>query len=126
VALAPYFLPLFTLPLLLLRPVVPPPFDKVIDFLIGFTLAFHYVRLYNDLKTEQTDITKTGTIFSVFFAVAMNLVFLVVILAVVTGQYSMILEYFKVSWDRAKAAYQTIILAIRSVDIANLESLLGR
>jgi hypothetical protein len=126
VALAPYFLPLFTLPLLLLKPVVPSPFDQVIDFLIGFTLAFHYARLYNDLKTEQTDITKTGTIFSAFFSVAMNLVFLVVILAVVTGRYSMILEYFKASWERAKATYQTIILAIRSVDIANLESLLGR
>ena len=120
VALAPYFLPLFTLPLLLLKPVVPPPFDRAVDFLIGSTLAFHYVRLYIDLKTEQSDITRTGTIFSVFFSVAMNLVFLVVILAVVAGQYSLILEYFKVSWERAKATYQTIIQFIRSVDFEDV------
>lgn len=117
VALAPYFLPLFTLPLLLLRPVVPPPFDRVIDSLIGFTLAFHYVRLYNDLRVKQSDIVDTGIIFSVIFSVVMNLVFLLVILAVVIGQYSMIPEYFGASWERAKMAYQTIIQAIRSVDL---------
>ena len=120
VALAPYFLPLFTLPLLLLKPVVPPPFDRVIDFLIGFTLAFHYVRLYNDLKTTQTDITRTGTIFSFFFSVVMNLIFLVVILAVVTGRYAMIPEYFKTSWERTKATYQTVYEFIRSVDFEDV------
>jgi hypothetical protein len=120
VALAPYFLPLFTLPLLLLKPVVPPPFDRVIDFLIGFTLAFHYVRLYNDLKTTQTDITRTGTIFSFFFSVVMNLIFLVVILAVVTGRYAMIPEYFQTSWERTKATYQTAYEFIRSVDFEDV------
>jgi hypothetical protein len=121
VMLAPYFLPLFTLPLLLVKVVVPPPFDKIVDLLIGFTLAFHYVRLYNDLKVKQTDITETGTIFAVIVSVVLNLVFLLVILAVVTGQYSLIPEYFKASWERTKAAYQAIWEFIKSVDLANLE-----
>jgi hypothetical protein len=123
VVLAPFFLPLFTLPLLLLKPVVPPPFDQVVDFLIGFTLAFHYVRLYNDLKVKQSDIIDTGIIFSLVFSVVMNLVFLLVILVVVSGQYSMIPEYFKASWERAVTAYQAVYQAVRSFDLTDLESL---
>lgn len=125
VVLAPYFLPLFTLPLLLLKPVVPPPFDRVIDFLIGFTLAFHYTRLYNDLRVKQSDITDTGTIFSVVISVFLNLAFLLLILTVVTGSYSALPEYFKASIDRAKKAYQTLYQTIKSVDLTSLEWLPG-
>jgi hypothetical protein len=121
VKLAPYFLPLFTLPLLVVKLVVPPPFDKIVDFLIGFTLAFHYVRLYNDLKVTQTDITETGTIFSFIVSVFLNLFFLLLILVVVTGQLSLIPEYFKVSWERTKAAYQTTWEFIKSVDLSSLQ-----
>jgi len=121
--LAPYFLPLFTLPLLLLKPIVPPPFDKFIDFLIGFTLAFHYIRVIKDLRGKQSDITKTGTIFSAVVLVFLNLVFLVIILAVVTGNYSSILEYFKASFERTKEAYEVAYEAIQSVQLPNLEGL---
>jgi len=123
VFLAPYFLPLFTLPLLLLKPIVPPPFDKIIDFLIGFTLAFHYVRVIKNLHGEQSDITKTGTIFSAVVLVFLNLVFLVIILAVVTGNYSSILEYFKASFERTKEAYKVAYETIQSVQLPNLEGL---
>jgi hypothetical protein len=114
ISLAPYFLPLFTLPLLLLKPIVPAPFDNVVDFLIGFTLAFHCVQVINSLRVEQTDITKTGTIVSVPLLVFLNLIFLVVILAVVSGNYGGILDYFQASWERTKEFYNWAIELVKS------------
>jgi hypothetical protein len=123
VALAPYFLPTFTLPMLLIRAVVPPPFDKAVNFAIGFTLAFHYVRLIKDLLVKQSDITKTGIIFSAVSLICLNLVFLVVILAVVTGDYSSIVEYAKASFERTKVAYKTTYAIIKSIDLPTLDQL---
>jgi len=121
VALAPYFLPLFTLPLLLLEPVVPSPFDRIVDSLIGFTLAFHYVRLGKDLRVKQSDITDTGAIFSFFVSVFLNLVFLVVVLAAVTGNYSGILEYFRASFATTKEAYKIAYEIIKSWKLPTLQ-----
>jgi hypothetical protein len=126
VALAPYFLPLFTLPLLLLRPIMPPPFDRVIDFLLGSTLAFHYVRLIKDLRVKQTDITSTGCFFSFVFAIFMNLIFLLLILTVVTGGYSRLPEYVQASWNRTKAAYAAAYQAITTLQIPDLKGLFAR
>lgn len=123
VALAPYFLPIFTFPLLIVKPVVPSPFDKVVDFLIGVTLAFHYVRLLKDLLVKQTDITTTGTIFSAVFLIFLNLFLLVVILAVVSDNYSSIWEYFRSAFERTKVAYQATYEALRYVQLPSLEGL---
>jgi hypothetical protein len=123
VALAPYFLPTFTLPILLIRPIVPPPFDNIVNFMIGFTLSFHYVRLIKDLLVKQTDITKTGTIFSAVTLIFLNLVFLVGILAVVAGDYSSIPMYITASFERTKTAYEATYAAIKSQDLPTLDAL---
>ena len=117
VLLAPYFLPLFTLPLLLVKLVVPPPYDRVVDALIGFTLAFHYVRLFKDLRVKQSDITTAGTIFAAVVAIFLNLLFLVLILAVVTGTLAALPDYLTASIDRAKQAYVAVYEWIKSQEI---------
>lgn len=123
VALAPYFLPLFTLPLLSLKLIVSSPFDQVVDFLIGFTLAFHFVRLIKDLRVKQSDIVDTGTIFSVVVSVFLNLLFLIVVLTFVTESYSEIPAYIQASLDRTKEAYETTVQFIKSVQLPSLEGL---
>lgn len=110
ITLAPYFLPLFTLPFLLIKPFLPPPFDQVANFLIGFTLAFHYASLIAwEFRPSQPDFRSTGVIFSIVVTIFLNIVFLVVILGIVTGNYTGILDYFKNGFDRTVEAYKAVI-----------------
>ncbi len=117
VLLAPYFLPLFTLPLLLVKLVVPPPYDRAVDVLIGFTLAFHYVRLFKDLRVKQSDITTAGTIFAAVVSIFLNLLFLVLILALVTDTQASLPDYLTASIERAKQAYITVYEWVKSLEL---------
>jgi hypothetical protein len=111
IRLAPYYLPVLTLPLLLLKPFVLPAIRPVIDFMIGVTLGVHYAFLFQDFHGGQTDITKTGTIFSIIFTFLLNVVFLVIILCVVIDDYGAILDYFKDSFNRGIETYKAILQA---------------
>lgn len=103
--LAPYYLPLFTLPLLLLRPIAPGSLVKIVDLLIGVTYAFHLVTALREFGLHQTDVTRTGVIFSYAFVLTMHIVLLLIILLIVSGDYAGIAAYFRAAWVRAQAAY---------------------
>ena len=67
--LAPYFVPLLTLPLLPLRFFVQAQVRDIVDGLIGFTFAFHLAAFDLEFRQRkwglgQTDITHTGCIAS--------------------------------------------------------------
>ncbi len=104
-ALAPYFLPLFTLPLLLLRPLAPGFIVKIVDVLIGATYAFHLVTAIKEFGPHQSDVTRTGVIFSYVFVIVMHIVFLLIILLIASGNYAGIAAYFRAAWAHAQAAY---------------------
>ena len=92
VYLSPYYLPLFTIPFLLLRYFVDPPIQQAVEFLIGFTLAFHYTSLIDELLKQrfglgQADIRKTGVILSYVVIGILNLLSLVVIKAVLQEKW---------------------------------------
>jgi hypothetical protein len=108
--LAPYF-PLFTAPLLLIRPFLSPASTEVlvVDLLIGFTLACHYSGLLREFSPRQPDIAETGLLFSIGMAVVLNLVFLVIALCVVLNDYSRILDYFTVALTRTPEYYMTVL-----------------
>lgn len=125
-ALAPYYLPLFTIPFLLLKPIVLPPFHSLVDFFIGFTLGFHYVLFLNDFRLRQTDITKTGIIFSFVLTFFLNILFLVIILCVVINCYQCILDYFKASFLGAVDAYKAALEWLRSEAIPRAKDLVGQ
>lgn len=104
-ALAPYFLPLFALPLLLLRPFAPGSVVTIVDLLIGITYAFHLVTGILEFGLHQSDVKNTGVVFSYAFVILMHVVFLIIILLVVSGNYAGIAAYFRAAWARAQAAY---------------------
>jgi len=108
-ALAPYFLPLFTLPLLVLRPFAPDSVVKIVDLLIGITYAFHLVTAIKEFGLHQSDVTKTGVIFSFAFVILMHIVFLLIILLIVSGNYAGIAAYFRAVWARAQFAYSATL-----------------
>jgi hypothetical protein len=128
--LAPYYLPLLTIPFLIVKPIVIPEFHGVIDFLIGFTLCFYYVVFLKDFRLKQTDITKTGIIFSFVFTLFLNALFLVIILCVVIYCYVCILDYFKASLvgavDAYKAAWQWVLTELLPKVRLVLEQILER
>ena len=113
--LAPYYFPVFTIPLLIIKPIVFSSLHKIIDFLIGFTLAFHYVSLLREFRLIQTDITKTGVIFSFCVTCILNIIFLVITLCVVFNHYSNILNYFKSSFVRTLQSYKTVFEAWKAM-----------
>lgn len=108
ISLAPYYLPVFTIPLLIIKPLVSPSIRDVANFLIGFTLAFHYTSLLKEFSPRQDDIKKTGLVFSLCVTCIMNIIVLVIILCVVLEIYSDIPSYFERSFRKAIESYETI------------------
>lgn len=109
IRLAPYYLPVFTIPLLIIKPLVSPSIRDVANFLIGFTLAFHYTSLLKEFNLRQEDIKETGLVFSLCVTCIMNIIVLVIILCVVIDDYSGILSYFERSFKKAIESYETIL-----------------
>jgi hypothetical protein len=116
VTLAPYYLPLFTLPLLPLRLVMDSWPQALTDFLIGFTLAFHYASLIDELLMQrfglgQPDITNTGLIFSYVIIGLMNLVFLAIIKATLQEEWPStqhLVDFVTRSWESYVLIFQQI------------------
>jgi hypothetical protein len=86
--LAPYNVPIFTLPLLPARFLLPVSVAPVIDALIGFTLAFHYVGLLWEFRAFQTDLQKVGFTFSFSTSGILNIALLVFVLTVILENYA--------------------------------------
>jgi hypothetical protein len=109
IALAPYTIPLFTIPLLIARLFLPPPISLVLDFLIGFTLAFHLVGLCKEFRPRQTDLQRSGYAFSVSAVLIVNAIWLVVAVAVVIDDPAAIGTYFSDAIALAGEFYQQTV-----------------
>jgi hypothetical protein len=109
VALAPYFLPVFTIPLVIVKPLIFSSVHNIFDFLIGFTLAFHYLALLKEFRFRQPDIQTTGPVFSLVLTVTLNVIFLVIILSVVLGSFPSIRSYFENAIARTIESYTYIL-----------------
>lgn len=79
-ALAPYYLPLFTLPWLVLRPLFNPAFYPLVDVAIGLTLAFHVVALLKEFGLHQTDIQPYTLPLAFLITLFFNCIFIVLII----------------------------------------------
>jgi hypothetical protein len=114
IVLAPYFLPLFTIPLIIVKPFISSTVHNVIDFLIGFTLAFHFYGLYAEFRPRnQKDIQITGLVLSFVMTLLLNVIFLVIIFCSVLNEYPHIPKYLEDSFARTITTYQTVIQEVR-------------
>ena len=97
VNLAPYWLPLPLLLVLAARIIFRSLNTIVLGALLGASLAFHYRATYRAMRVEpeQTDFTKTGSLFSAVVIVGMNLIILVFVLFVLADDLAGILDYFR-------------------------------
>jgi hypothetical protein len=115
--LAPYYLPLLTLPPLLVKALAAPAFSRlgidfptllalVLDVLIGGSLAFHMVTTCKEMRPAQSDLREVGLLNSLVAVLLLNLMFLVLIIAVVTGSYEAYWAYVKDAAGATVGAYQ--------------------
>lgn len=119
ISLAPYYLPVLALPFLLVKPLAPPSRKNIIDFLIGFSLAFHYVALIGrEFRRDQPDIEGMGFWFSVGIVLLMNAIILVIVISGVLGNYSGVLEYLESAWLRTQESYTIARDALENSDLA--------
>jgi hypothetical protein len=114
VYLAPYYLPLFTLPLLPLRLVLSSFAGEAIDFLIGFSMAFHYVSLVYELLLQRLgqksgDVRRIGCLFSYVVIILFNLLSLALVKAVLHQHWPNVGEHLGGFLEQSREMYRGTI-----------------
>ncbi|MDP8298670.1 MAG: hypothetical protein P9L88_02020 [Candidatus Tantalella remota] len=111
IELSPYFVPLYTILLgvtfLVMRAMNQsfPHMSLIFIFLVGFTLAFHFVMTSEVLRIEQPDIMKSGFIFSLVLILVGNLV---ITMAVFSPVFDLsFVSFLKTSMAESVNIYQT-------------------
>jgi hypothetical protein len=120
IELSPYFVPIYTLLLgllfLLFRTldVGIPHMSSVFLFFVGVTLAFHFVMTTEVMKLQQSDIAKSGFIFSLVLIFIGNLI---VIMAVFSPIFSNIsfMGFLKSSVVYSRDIYQQLYSKILQI-----------
>jgi hypothetical protein len=118
IALAPYCFPLLTAPFLLAEPFaahLSATAKHVVDLLIGSTLGFHYVICAKQFRFYQKDLEQVGFIVSIGMTFTLMLIWLVIILAVVLGEYSSILDFFVNAFAHAPEYYREVFAWLQSL-----------
>jgi len=95
ITLAPYFFPFYTLICLGIYFIVRPSLRNYLIFIIGFTLAFHFLSTISSLKDKQTDLERTGKFFSWLVIYWMNLILLTFLLSLIWPQTFSWVDFWK-------------------------------
>jgi len=111
IELSPYFVPIYTVLLgpafLILKWIgIEIPFMSIIFiFLVGFTLAFHFVMTSDALRLRQPDIIKSGVLFSLVFILVANLVVIMIVFCPFFSDLSFA-DFIKASWSNTTGIYR--------------------
>ncbi|MDA3814537.1 MAG: hypothetical protein PF570_09845 [Candidatus Cloacimonetes bacterium] len=98
ITLAPYFIPTFALLLLPLYLIINAEFYKYFYAVMGFFTSYHVFSTLQEFGFHQTDITKTGKVFSCIFLISANIVCYGFLITFVIGG-------FKFSWIFIKGGF---------------------
>lgn len=109
ITLAPYYLPVLTLPLLMMRPFVTFSVLSVVDVLIGISLGFHYYGLLEEFEARQPDIQENTLPFSFLVVFLFNVWVLILVSAVVLEDFTFLMTYVQRSFDASVEAYRIVI-----------------
>jgi len=87
IALAPYFFPLLSVFIILIKPLVFGNYQWFLNALLGFTLMFHLMSLSREFHPSQPDLKETGFLFSLTVIIFFNLFFIGLSIASLSGQW---------------------------------------
>lgn len=103
--LAPYYLPVFTIPFLIIRPFFDPAFRLGLDIVIGITLAFHYVTLFKEFGLRQTDIQEYTLPLSFVLTLLLNMICTVLVITLVIERSELLGLYLERAYLRTVVYY---------------------
>ncbi len=99
ISLSPYFLPIFTIFLLLIRHMISGESVHIFDTFVGFTFAFHLGCFLSQTGSYQTDLQKHGLFFSyLVIATWLTLNISLVLLSIQSNLFPAIGDYFPKAW----------------------------
>ncbi|MBI5573908.1 MAG: hypothetical protein HY919_05080 [Elusimicrobia bacterium] len=106
ISLAPYFFPIYTFLIIFIFYILAffLPVSKYIEwlfFFVGISYSFHIFLNFESLSIGQSDVKKTGKIFSYIIIAILNIIIAVAVLKFVTPEKIIIKEYFSESWTSA-------------------------
>ncbi len=112
IALFPYFFPTYTLLFWLVYFIASlftsvSTFTPALLFLMGFSLTMHLIMTIDSMKIKQSDIFKTGYIFSVSLIYVLNIALISSIISVVFKSFSF-KNFFDLSARQSAHIYQAI------------------
>lgn len=123
ISLGPYFLPTFTLISILIRPLLPVTWFPWFDIWIGITFSYQTMNNFDELKDNwskkwfrlagsgeytETDIGKEGYIFSFTMIIALKLLLISMLMFIIVGDYSILLEWLRIIWRQSINFFQPI------------------
>ncbi len=94
--LAPYFFPTISYFLLLFLYFIPSEYYPIFYGILGASLAFHLVSTWSELHLKQTDLQKSGMIFSSIFLPVANLVFYGALIVLIFGKPNAFLHFWTI------------------------------
>ncbi|MFQ5583034.1 MAG: M50 family metallopeptidase [Calditrichia bacterium] len=95
IALAPYFFPLVAVVIILIKPIILPEIQWLLNILLGAAIMFHFIYLLGEFSPAQPDIRYSGFLFSILFILFFNIFFLGLSLASLSAAWSDILTFIK-------------------------------
>jgi len=112
IELSPYFVPVYTILLILVTPFIKSKLANVqilslYMFFLGFTLGMHLIMTAEAIKLRQTDILKSGYIFSFILIFIGNVIIVFLILSIFNSALS-----FKAYFLKSLICSKNIYLAV--------------
>lgn len=107
--LAPYFFPTVCYLILPFAFVTPTKYLPIYYGILGASLAFHLVSTWSELHLKQTDIQKSGIIFSIAFLPVANLIFYGVFIVLIFGKTDDFVNFWSIG---IKESFNLILMLI--------------
>lgn len=130
ITLAPYYFPTFTVVALLFQPLIPPKFISIYIVFVGFTLIFHHLSTVLEIrdnwhshtfaeagsgKQVNSDIGRSGFLFSFIFILTMTLFFNALILWFVKYSYRGVIPLSKDVFNDSVTVIHTLFFKLISL-----------
>lgn len=114
ISLAPYFFPIYTFLIIFIFYILAfiIPVAKYIEwlfFVVGFSYSFHIFLNFESLSMGQSDVKKTGKIFSYIIIGVLNIITAVVVIKFITPDKIILKRYFSESWIAALKIYEFVV-----------------
>lgn len=103
IALAPYFFPLATIIILVIKPSFPLNVQWLFNGLLGFSLMFHIISLFKEFHPDQPDLRRSGMLFSSTVILFFNLFFVGLCIASLQGSWADMWDYVQFGFNKSVA-----------------------